>query len=331
MIVRGEVNRRLKAISVGATASLPEPVLTAPSPSLPGDLTPDGQSRLWVFQDSRGLDAAIRQALARAQNKFWTNDTIGGEFSSGSRAADLRALLVAAMWNLNSASKKPPQNVSIGGASGTGLTSRSIDDFNSQATFLANWVPLRWYDVLTKIMVKNDPTLLDGLPFKGVCIDGNPVQDYDKVFSVPPSGLTVGFGWPAALLGIAIVVGVVILADHAIEVVDKDAIRNDDIEATNQSIANLITLNNNHLDAEEKAGKSLPYSDVEKKAIAGSNAMIDKAAQSYGVAATPTPGFFGQAFNTVGKVGQQAVDLGTVLTVGAVVLGGIFLLSATKK
>lgn len=333
MIVRGQINqqlRRMKAISVGdIPPTVPVPVLTAPSQNLPGDKTEDGKSRFWAFQDSRGLDQAIQQALGRAQNKSWTADT--SEFSSGSRAADLRALLVAAMYNLNSASKTQPQNVSIGSVSGFGLTSRSIDDFNSQADFLANWVPLRWYDVLTKILVKNDPTLLTGLPMKGVCIDGNPVQDYDAVFPVPPSGLTVGFGWPAAILGIAIVVGVVILADHAIEVVDKDSIRNDDIMAVNQQIANLLQINNNHIDQEQKAGKPLPYSDTEKKAIVGANNMIDAAADSYKVAATPTPGFFNSAFNTVTKVGQQAVDLGTILTVGAVVVGGLFLLTAAKK
>lgn len=312
------------AVSVGATVTPPAPPLTAPSPDLPGDMTPDGQQRLWAFQDSRGLDQAIQQAIARAQSKSWTAD-------AGS-AADLRALIVASMFNLNTASKKPPQTVSVGGASGLGLTARSIDDFADPATFLANWVPLRWFDTLTKIMVKADPTLLTGIPLHGIAVDGKPVDDYDKVLGgPPPAGLTVGFAWPAAIFGIAVVVGIVILADHALTVVDKDLIRNDDILATNQQIANLILINNNHQEQEQKAGKPIPFSDAEKKAVSGANSLIDKAATSFGVASTPTPGFFDSLFGTVTKAGQQAVDLGTILTVGAVVVGGIFILTSLKK
>lgn len=65
----------------------------------------------WQYQDDRGVARAIEQALSRASKSSWKKTALAE--SSGTPAADLRALLLNAFWAVANAGAKGP---SVAGA-----------------------------------------------------------------------------------------------------------------------------------------------------------------------------------------------------------------------
>lgn len=251
----------------------------------------------WFHADSRGV-LAIPQAIARATAKQWSADA--SPLSQGTRAADIRALVLATAWTVANLAGA----VQITDASGRLLIDADKMPRDPERARAAG-VLWRTWDILS-----------EGGREGGRCdtTDGSPAVDMG----------TIGAGaFPVAA---AIIAGAVVAAAAIAAYIARDA----HVTATKLSLdahhqemvvthAKVLDQVNQHIEDEARAGHPLPFPEARKVAI-------DALVRSQENAAKGTlPGFI----DPLSKV-AEGVGGGLKLGLIAAIAAGIFLVLGRK-
>lgn len=208
---------------------------------------------MWQHSDPRGLARAVNEARARARARAWSEDAFQG--SSGSRVADLRALLVDAAWTAQRLSVAPHGKVfktSIVAPEGASAASGLILDALDTPTYPSPDRYRHAQGVLrTWLIVAPLPNPLEDMPSRIATSGGS-----DELRE-PEAGF-----WLAA---IAIVVGAMVIgptllyiAQKAAEIVDRRLARDArvrELVAGHEAYRALLAP---HIALEEKAGRPIP-------------------------------------------------------------------------
>jgi len=294
-------------VSVGA----PDPISTV-----------DGLPKeFWVYQDTRGFDKAVAAGIERGKNSDWKG-------SDGPNAkqeiADFRALVAGSYAYMDMLSNVQPMAVSPSTAA---FSDRDPSQFLDKNRYEFAVAPTRAWDILTKVTLQDNPYIMDELFDRYVTINGEDATQWVKQQGIPSVG--TGGWWVVGLIG---VIALALVAERTLVVIDSHLVRKDATDKIMRSVAAHVELNKQHIENEIKIGHPLPYSQMEIDSTNQLNGSVAAAEKAWSIhAERPLPQFFPDT-NTLAKDAlKSTVDLGTILTVGAVVLGGGLILSQLKN
>lgn len=230
-------------------------------------------SYYWKHDDSRGLDAATRQGVARGQAKEWARDT--SSVSTGTRVQDLRAIALASCYfasHFEPSSRGPMRSERALTIQLDAPTPMQLDE--QQA------VRRRIAAALQNGLVTLALTCESELRSTGL---QSSIQTHDDATATSAIAPANDAGWIQIAI-IAICVGGATFAQcylgqKASEVVDRFLSRRAETQQLVATQSSLVEMAGNHTEAEVKAGKPLPANDVEQRVLALHERNVESANQ----------------------------------------------------
>lgn len=213
-------------------------------------------------EDSRGLDAATREAVARGIARGWTRDE--STVSHGTRAQDFRAICVASAYfasQFEPSSSHPVRNERALTIPLEAPVNMDLTPEQAKRRRIANALQS---GLSTLVLDANNDVRAANLLAR--------VQTVDDA---PPTALgapATNAGWIQIAI-VAICVGGAVFAQcygiqKASEIVDRYLGRRSDAQQLLATQSSLVEMAGKHTEAEVQAGKPIPLTDIEERVVA---------------------------------------------------------------
>jgi len=277
---------------------------------MPSDLAPT-TGPAWVHLASMpGIGAAIARAVKTAIDAGDKRWAIGSGLEAD-RAMDFRALVFASMWMFDELSVTPAKvmpSVVVGDS--VQVMPRSSADFSSSSRYeLARIGTQRTWSLLMERL--DAMKVLDFTKAERILTrNGDPVQALPADVPVPKEA---GAAWVLPAIGMVLgAVTVVFLIERSAQIIDRSLARQADAAAMVRTQAGVLSVLNDHREAEKTAGKELPLTPAELEILKRLQGMQDDFSKR-----NSAGGPFPELFPSGGQV--TGLGVGVILAVAAVV------------